>query len=97
MSVGVIVEFHFKPGGAEMMTSMMNERLPQTRTWEGCEDIYLGIDSDDPNHMLIVEKWESREHYDKYREWAMAQPGTENLMHYVIGEMTTRYLEDAGI
>ena len=94
MSIGVIVELNLKPDGAEKFTAVVNARIPFTLEWEGCEDVYLGVDSDDPNHLCIVEKWETREHYDKFREWAMNQPGTAELMQYVIGEMTTLYLDD---
>lgn len=97
MSIGVIVEIRLKPGGAERMIDIFKERLPQhTRKWDGCEDIYLYADSEDPNHLVLVERWESRQHYDKYREWAMSQPGQEVLSSYIIGDMMTLYLDDTG-
>ena len=100
MSIGVIVEFWFKPGseGAKLLTKTMAERLPSvTRTYDGCEHIYLYSDADDPNHLVLVERWQSREKYEKYREWAMAQPGTEALLPLLDREMKTSYLEDTGV
>ena len=64
--------------------------------WDGCEDVYLGVDDADPNHLQIVEKWTSKEHYAKYREWAMAQEDTAGIMSYLVGEMKTTYLKDTG-
>ena len=100
MSIGVIVEVWFKPDteGAALETAVFRERLPSvTRTYDGCEDIYLYADHDNPNHLLLVQRWESRDKYDKYREWAMAQPGTEELLPLMEREMVTRYLDDTGV
>jgi quinol monooxygenase YgiN len=99
MSLGVIVEFWFKPGseGAALLTDTLKEGLPSvTRTYDGCEYVHLCTDPSDPNHLVLLERWESRDKYDKYREWAMAQPGTEKLLPSFDREMTTRYLDDTG-
>lgn len=99
MSIGVIVEFRTKADseGATLVRNVFKERLPSvTRKYDGCESIHLYADPNDANHLFLVERWASREHYDKYREWAMAQPGTEELLAVLDGEMTTVYLDDTG-
>jgi quinol monooxygenase YgiN len=78
------------------MIEEMKERLPQTREWDGCEYVYLQAAHDDPNHLYLIERWASREQYDKYREWAIAQPGTTKIMEYATSEMKTLYLDDTG-
>lgn len=97
MGIGVIVEFNLAPGGAAAISALMKERLPKTRSWPGCENIYLGTDDQDPNRVFLVEKWTSRQAYDRYREWAMQQADTAELLSYLIGEMQTTYLEDIGV
>jgi quinol monooxygenase YgiN len=99
MSIGVIVEFWFKPGseGAAILTKNMKNRLPSvTRGYDGCEYVHLYKDPDNPNHLFLLERWESREKYDKYREWAMAQPGTEELLPLLERDMKSTYLDDTG-
>ena len=99
MSIGVIVEFRTKADsdGAALITNTFKDRLESvTRKYDGCESIYLYVDPDDANHFSLVERWASREKYDKYREWAMAQPGTEDLLSLLEGEMTTVFLDDTG-
>jgi quinol monooxygenase YgiN len=96
MSIGVIVEFEFKPGGAASLIEVMKERLPSTRSYEGCEMVELYADHDNPNHLVLMERWASREHYDKYREWALAQAGTQEAMKLLKGEMKTLYLDETG-
>ena len=51
MSIGVIVDIAFKPGGAAPMIETMKERLPFTRSYDGCEDIHMYVDHDNPNHI----------------------------------------------
>jgi quinol monooxygenase YgiN len=96
MSVLVTVDFLMKPEGVEPLMEMFKERLPFTRSYEGCQKIDLFRDADDPNHFVLVEYWESRAHYDKYRAWAMEQPGTEKMVQALEREMTTMYLENTG-
>ena len=97
MGIGVIVELNLKPGGAKLWTAKLEERVPKTRMWKGCEQIYFGVDQNDPNHLVIVEKWTSSEDYARYREWAMEQPGSDEMQSYLIGDLKTTYLDDTGI
>jgi quinol monooxygenase YgiN len=96
MSIGVIVDFEFKPGGAAPLIETMKERLPFARSYEGCEMVELYVDHDNPNHLVLVERWASRAHYDKYREWAMAQASTQEVLQSLVGEMKTLYLDETG-
>ena len=79
MSIGIIVDFEFKPGGAESTIEIMKARLPFTRSQEGCEMIELYVDHDNANRLILVERWASRAHYDQYLKWAKAQPDTQRF------------------
>lgn len=100
MSIGVIVDFKFKPdtNGASLMTETFKKRLPSvTRSYDGCEYVHLYADPDDPNHLVLLERWESRAKYEKYREWAMAQPGSGEPMSMLEADPTWTYLDDTGV
>ncbi len=94
MSVGVIVEFKLKQGGAELLTSALREGLPRARMWDGNQDIFLGVDSQDSCHLFLVQKWLTLAHYEAYNTWIMAQPETQNLLAMLVGGMTTTIVED---
>jgi len=94
LSVGVLVEFKLKQGGAELLTSALREGLPRARMWDGNLDIFLGVDSQDPCHLFLIQKWRSRQHYEAYDAWIMAQPETKSLMAMLVGGMTTTIVED---
>lgn len=94
MSVGVIVEFKLKQGGAELLTSALRKELSHAKAWDGNEDIFLGVDSEDSCHLFLIQKWRSRRHYEAYNAWIMAQPETQSLMAMLVGGMTTTVVED---
>lgn len=99
MSIAVVIEFQFKPEskGAALLISTMKERLTSvTRSYDGCEHIHLYTDPSDANHLFLLERWESREKYEKYLEWAMAQAGTQELLPLLERDMSTLYLDDTG-
>lgn len=60
MSHTVILELDFKPGlGAERLQSML-PALDDTRAHEGAQLIEAYIDADNPDRILVWQKWESR-------------------------------------
>jgi len=57
--------------------------FPDTRGFEGCNDLYATQNLDDPQNFVIVETWESGPAYEKYFAWCAikgtAIKGTEGL------------------
>jgi quinol monooxygenase YgiN len=99
VSIGVLVDFQFMPGtdGAAQMTAIMKERLPSiTRASQGCESVHMYVDPDDANHLVLLERWTSPANYEKFREWAMAQPGSSEAMSSLDRDPPWPYLEDTG-
>jgi quinol monooxygenase YgiN len=37
------------------------------------------VNEEDPLHLMYLEQWETREHFDAYLKWARAQPDTADL------------------
>lgn len=93
MSIKVLVDFHFEGDGASRLYETMKERLPHSRTSEGCEGIDLYVDQEDANHLVLLEQWATKEHYEKYLEWAMSQPGTDRMMDKLVRPMSVVFLE----
>lgn len=94
MGIGVIVDIKLKPEGVEPWTTAIEARLPTARLWKGCEQVYLGVNQQDPNHLTIVQRWSKMEDYANYREWALARPGTKEIQAYLVNEVQTTYLDD---
>ena len=68
MSVRVVAEFPAAPGKLEELIGILKAALPDTRAFEGCEEIESLLDSDRET-IVLVEWWRSHEDYDRYLGW----------------------------
>jgi quinol monooxygenase YgiN len=46
----------------------LKRHIPDTRSYEGCQDITAYINEDDKT-IVMVEHWDSKAHYEKYLAW----------------------------
>ena len=56
--------------GATLLPALM-EALADTRAFEGNISIETYLDQDNPDRIVLWEKWETREHYEAYLAWRM--------------------------
>ena len=68
MSVRVIAEFPAAPGKLEELITSLKAALPDTRAFEGCEDIESLLDAERET-IVLFEHWRSFEDYDRYLAW----------------------------
>ena len=66
MSVSVLVEGTLKDKFKDVFPEICAEGFKVTRTVEGCQNINLVINRENPNNFVFTEVWDSKEHYDKY-------------------------------
>jgi quinol monooxygenase YgiN len=97
MSIGVLVDVYLRPGGVEVWLPIFEERFRTSRQADGCEEIYIGLDRDDPLHLVLVEKWASVESHARNRERVMAKPVPEEAQALLAGEMKRTFVDDLGI
>ena len=69
MSHTVIVEFTCPEGVGEAFLPGLLDLLVDTRAFEGCESVETYTDSDNPDRILLWEKWATREHQEAYLAW----------------------------
>ncbi len=68
MSVRVVAEFPAAPGKLPELTAALKAALPDTRAFEGCEEIESLLDPDRET-IVLVETWRSHADYDRYLGW----------------------------
>lgn len=73
MSITVIADLVVKPEEVEWVISTLQSVLPNTRKAEGCLGAELQQNQDDPNNLLIVQEFETREHYLAYMNAVRSQ------------------------
>lgn len=84
MSHHVLLEFPCNPGrGADFLGALL-PALAETRAYDGCEHVETFTDQDNPDTILLKEKWASREHQEAYMNWRI-----ETGMMEAIGPLLT--------
>jgi len=97
MSVTVVLDLNAKPGSMDDMKKLFVEILPDTRKYDGCEGLEVRINSDDPDNMVLIERWQSRPHYEKYFAWRQETGLIDRLGPMLGAPPNIRYLDDTGI
>ena len=67
--VTVTASFVLKPEFVEVFGGTITEALKETSTWPGFYDIRLVQHLDNPNKVLLVERWETADQYKAYLAW----------------------------
>lgn len=96
MACQVLLEVKIKDGCHDELRAKFVELLPDTRGFDGCIYIYLTKDQDDPSKIIIVELWESRQHYEKYLAWR-TERGDMEILGEMMEEPTWRFLDNWGV
>ena len=68
MATLVQLEAKAKPECVQEVIDLLRPRLPETRDYDGCQEITAYL-NDDGHTFVFVELWDSKEHYDKYLAW----------------------------
>ena len=94
MSTFVTIELRAKKGLGNDLVSTFRKLTPIARETEGNLSIQLMQDQDDPDLLMFYQRWESREHQEKY----LVQFG-ERGSHEIVGpfldaEPVTHYFDD---
>jgi quinol monooxygenase YgiN len=81
MSQGVKITFvlNLKPELSEQISAGFAEALKDTRAFDGCRSVNIYKNDEDPNKILLLEEWDSREHYEKYLAWRNKDGAMDNI------------------
>ena len=85
MSVIVTVSLDVKEDSVDELKEFFREILPDTRAFEGCEEVQLYESKESQTKMVIHAKWTSEEAQKKYMEWRMENGLLEKLMPMLSG------------
>lgn len=69
MSILLLFELTAGPDRVDDLKAFLASSLDDTRAWEGCESITAHQDQDAPDRILLVERWTTREAYERYQAW----------------------------
>ena len=82
MAVSVLLSGTLKDGLVDQFSEICAEAFHVTRAYDGCQNINLTLNVEDPHKFVLTEVWDSKEHYEKYLAFR-----TEDGTVGAIGEM----------
>ena len=93
MSVTVLLELNVKPEHVEGIKQTFKAILPDTRAYDGCLGVEVTQNQDDANNIILVERWETRQHYEKYLAWRQETGVLDELGKVVASAPSIRYFD----
>jgi quinol monooxygenase YgiN len=69
MAILVLLSAKAKPENVDSFQALIKEIFPDTRSYDGCQELNLHLNMDDSRTFLVVGRWDSRPHYEKYLAW----------------------------
>lgn len=97
MSVNVVLEVQAKPECIDELNLTLIKILPDTRSFDGCLNVKVTVNQDDPLNIVIFETWESRQHYETYLAWRSDTGALLALGKLLSQEPSIRYFDDLAI
>ncbi len=93
MPVSVLLEVKVKPEHLDDFTGAAKGAFPDTRAFDGNLEIYAVQNQDETNTFVLVEKWESKAHHQKYLAWRTETGFMEKLGALLAGPPSIRYFD----
>lgn len=97
MSVTVLLDLKAASGSIDELKKVFVEILPDTRVYDGCQGLEVRLNQDDGDNLVIIERWQSRPHYEKYFSWRQETGLLDRLGPLLGAPPSVRYLDDTGI
>ena len=96
MACTVLLEMRVKKEHVDEVAGSFKGMLPDTRSFEGCIDVYATQNKDDPQNFVAVETWESREKYEEYFAWRTERGDIEGMEPMLEGALNIRFFDRVG-
>jgi quinol monooxygenase YgiN len=97
MTIHVITEFNAKDGRADDLLALVRTLVPESRHHDGCQEICIRQNQDQPGNIISVQRWASRQHYDSYRAWRTDNGVTAQIQTLLSTPISVRYFRDVKI
>jgi len=94
LSQTVHVLFPCNEGMGAGLVEALKSALVDTRAFDGCESIEVYVDLDQPDKVVLWEKFASRAHHEAYLAWRVETGLLEMLAPILAEDPEFTYLED---
>ncbi len=93
MAITVMLEVQAQPEKAAELKQVFKEILVDTRAYDGCISVEVTENQDDTANLVLLEKWQSRAHYEKYFAWRVESGAIDTLGTFLAQPPSIRYYD----
>jgi quinol monooxygenase YgiN len=97
METTVLLEVQVKPEKIDEMKQTLREMLVATRAYDGCIRVDVIHDQDKPGSFILVQKWRTRGHYEKYGAWRAETGMAQSMAEKLQATFSLRYFESVAV
>jgi quinol monooxygenase YgiN len=91
-TVTALLDLRIKPESVADAKETIESVLVATRAFPGCLGADILVDTEDGGHLLVIEKWQSIEHDQAYRDWRATPAGASTLGTIAASRSLTRFV-----
>jgi quinol monooxygenase YgiN len=91
MTCIVILEATAKKDTGTQLVEAFRALLPDTRKKDGCQGVEVTTNLDNPDNVVLVERWATRKHYEDYLAWRQQRGDLDKLAAALVGPPSIRY------
>ena len=96
MAITALLDLRLDATRLEEAHRVIDETLVATRAFEGNQGVEVTVDVDDPAHVVVVERWASREADAAYRAFRATPEGRSELGSVLAAVPVLTVLEPVG-
>ncbi|PCI70309.1 MAG: antibiotic biosynthesis monooxygenase [Piscirickettsiaceae bacterium] len=97
MSVDVILNVQVNPENREELLAVFAAILPDTRAYQGCQNVTVTTNEDDLHNIVLLEKWDQRSDHESYMAWRTERGDIDKLVALLSAPPAITYLETIAI
>ena len=94
MSVLVTYDMNVKPENRDDLMDFMKNDLHYTRSSDGCNGLTVHANQDNPNNIVVVVDWDSREQYETYSSWRAERGDLEKVGSWLAEAASVRFFDN---
>ena len=96
MPITVLLQLTANPGDGDALAAAVDAFLPETRTFEGSLGAEALRDLDNRDSLVVLERWESRDHQAAYSAWRAEQGSLSTIAGLLAARPAMSFHETAG-
>jgi quinol monooxygenase YgiN len=97
MAIAQLVEMITQRGQRAVFLEELKDILVATRAWDGSEGVEVYLDEQDPDRIVLILHWASREQHAAYAHWRQESGTSVGLSPLLTDEPKRRFIEPVGV